>query len=186
MAEAVDAVRGAGDPPIALFHCVSSYPASPADANLRAIAMLRAHSALPGWSDHTLGRVAARRGGAGRLMVEKYLALDRTMPGPDHRASLEPADFAAMTEAIRTGASRAMGSGAKEPVLAEVGAAAVARRSLHWTRTSPPGRIAEVTWTVRCARRAGLPSMLREVVGRETVRLRAGTAAVADDLEPAP
>ncbi len=187
VADAVDAVRRAGDPPIALLHCVSSYPAAPEDANLRAIETLRAAFGVPsGWSDHTpgielpIGAVAL-----GASIVEKHLTLDRTMPGPDHAASLEPDAFAAMTAAIRA-VEPALGTGDKRPVEAELRVARVARRSLHWTRDLALGEVVAEEDLVALRPATGLsPARLRDVVGRRTARaVRAGAAATAGDLEP--
>ncbi len=142
VAAAVDAVRANGDVPLALFHCVSSYPADPADANLRAIETLRRAFGVPaGWSDHTPGtEVAVAAVAAGATLIEKHLTLDRRLPGPDHAASLEPGEFAALVRAVRA-IEAAMGSGDKVPVAAERDVARVARRSLHWRRSLPAGHV---------------------------------------------
>jgi N,N'-diacetyllegionaminate synthase len=138
--EALATIRAAGDPPVALFHCVSSYPADPSDANLGAIRTLRAAFGVPsGWSDHSVGialPIAAVALGAD--MVEKHLTLDRSMPGPDHRASLEPDELRAMVAGIRE-AEAARGDGEKVPTAAERDVARVTRRSLHWACDLPAG-----------------------------------------------
>ncbi len=140
VAAAVDAVAAAGDPPLALFHCVSSYPARPEDANLRAIETLRRAFGVPtGWSDHTPGtELALASVVVGASLIEKHLTLDRDMPGPDQRTSLEPDVFAAMVAGIRA-VTDALGTGDKVPVEAERAIAAVARRSLHWATSLPAG-----------------------------------------------
>ena len=104
VADAVDAVADAGDPPVALFHCVSSYPAVPADANLRAIPTLRRAFDVPvGWSDHTSGiEIPLAAVAIGADLVEKHLTLNRSLPGPDHAASLEPGEMTALVRWIRT------------------------------------------------------------------------------------
>ncbi len=187
VAAAVDAVRANGDVPLALFHCVSSYPAAPADANLRAIETMRRAFGVPvGWSDHTQGTtmpIAAVAAGA--TLVEKHLTLDRTRRGPDHAASLEPDEMAAMVRAIRE-VEAALGTGEKVPVDAERDVAAVARRSLHWA--SDLDRGAEVRDADLAVLRPGTgmrPSLLASTVGRRTARaVRAGMAVAPDDLEP--
>ena len=90
-----------GDRPLALLHCVSSYPGRPEDANLAAIATMRDAFGVPaGWSDHTLGiELAVAAVALGAAMVEKHLTLDRRRHGPDHAVSLEPDEFAAMVAA---------------------------------------------------------------------------------------
>jgi sialic acid synthase SpsE len=186
VAAAVDAVRSAGDVPLALLHCVSSYPATPADANLRAIETMRRAFGVPaGWSDHTPGiELALAAVAAGASIVEKHLTLDRTMPGPDHRASLEPSAFGAMVEGIRA-VGAALGSGIKAPVAAEREVAAVARRSLHWAASLPAGAAVEAGHLAVLRPGTGLaPARLAALVGRRTARpVEAGRAVEPADVE---
>lgn len=86
-----------------LLHCVSSYPAPPDEMNLRAIPALLTYRQYVGLSDHTLHPTFAPAAAAalGACLIEKHLTLDRTLQGPDHAHSLEPAEFAAMVEAVR-------------------------------------------------------------------------------------
>ncbi|GAJ00484.1 unnamed protein product, partial [marine sediment metagenome] len=95
---AVDAILSAGNKDLVLLHCVSNYPARVEDCNLRAIETLKNVFALPvGFSDHTLGiEIGIGAAAMGATVIEKHLTLDRTMPGPDHRASLEPPELKAM------------------------------------------------------------------------------------------
>lgn len=130
--QAVRAIRIAGGPDVALFHCVSNYPAAPSDCNLSAISTLRAAFRVPvGWSDHTLGvEVSVAAVAQGAALIEKHLTLDKSLPGPDHRASLDPSEFRELVRAIRSVES-AMGDGIKVPQASEAGTATVARRSVH-------------------------------------------------------
>lgn len=189
VAAAVDAVAAAGGPPIALLHCVSSYPARPEDANLRAIETMRRAFGVPvGWSDHTLGiELALAATAVGAALLEKHLTLDRTLPGPDHPASLEPGEFRAMVAGVRATAS-ALGSGVKVPVDAERGVAAVARRSLHWRRALETGTRIDAEDLIALRPASGLaPGRWRELEGRRTARAVApGSLVVAEDLEAAP
>jgi N,N'-diacetyllegionaminate synthase len=186
VAAAVDAVGAAGDPPLALFHCISSYPADPSTANLNAIPTLRSAFGVPtGWSDHSLGielPIAATAIGAS--LVEKHLTLDRERPGPDHRASLEPDGFRAMVAGIRI-VETALGSGEKTPAAAELPIAAVARRSLHWRRSLEAG--SRVSDDDLAALRPGTglsPAHWEDVVGRHTTRaVVTGQLVTADDVE---
>ncbi len=111
IAEAVDTVRKAGGKGLALLKCTSAYPAPPEEMNLRTIPHLAEAFGVPaGLSDHTLGiavPVAAVALGAG--IIEKHFTLSRAEPGPDSAFSLEPAEFRAMVEAVRT-AERGLGS----------------------------------------------------------------------------
>lgn len=168
VAAAVDTVHAAGDPPLALLHCVSSYPAAPGDANLRAMETMRRAFGVPvGWSDHTPGiELALGAVALGAAIVEKHLTLDRTLPGPDHAASLEPDAFAAMVAGIRA-VEAGLGSGVKAPVEAERDVAAVARRSLHWRAALPAGHVATEADLDVLRPGTGLrPGRLPDVVGR--------------------
>jgi N-acetylneuraminate synthase len=130
-ADAVDAIKAAGDPPLAILHCVSQYPAAASDANLRAIdTMATAFNVPVGWSDHTIGlEIAVAAVARGARIVEKHYTLDKTMSGPDHKASLEPDELAAYINAIRM-VDSALGDGIKRPCEAELDTIAAARRSL--------------------------------------------------------
>lgn len=116
---------------VTLLHCVTEYPSPLADINLRAMDTLRQSFGLAvGYSDHTPGITAPIAAVAREaVMVEKHLTLDKQLPGPDHLASLEPAEFAAMVRAIRE-VELALGDGRKLPAACEVKNMAVARKSL--------------------------------------------------------
>jgi N,N'-diacetyllegionaminate synthase len=184
---ALAVVAAAGHPPVALFHCVSSYPAQARDANLRAIRTLASEFDVPtGWSDHTLGiEVALAAIAIGADLLEKHLTLSRTLPGPDHRASLEPPEFARMVDAIRL-VGLALGDGEKRPVDAELAVARVARKSLHW-RTSPrPGTPLAAEHVVALRPGTGVsPARLSALLGRSIkLPVRPGDPLDEDDLEP--
>lgn len=129
---ALQVARANGNPPVALFHCVTSYPAPPEDCNLAAMeTMRRAFSVPVGWSDHTTGlAITVAAAAAGAELIEKHFTLDRSLPGPDHAASLEPAELRELVENIRL-VERARGSGVKEPAPSERANMHAARRSLH-------------------------------------------------------
>lgn len=172
VAAAVDTVRANGNPPLALFHCVSSYPATASDANLRAMETLRRAFGVPvGWSDHTIGiEVAQAAVALGASLVEKHLTLDRTLPGPDHAASVELTDFAAMVEGIRS-IEAALGSGIKVATEAERNVADVARRSLYWRVSRPAGHTVTADDVAALRPAAGIsPSRLDTLVGQRTHR----------------
>ncbi|MFH1475560.1 MAG: N-acetylneuraminate synthase family protein [Chloroflexota bacterium] len=186
VADALDAIAAGGDPPVALLHCVSAYPADPAEANLRSIATLRAAFGRPsGWSDHTLGiELPTAAAAMGADLLEKHLTLDRSLPGPDHRASLEPAEMAALVRAVRT-IEAARGDGEKAPSAAELAVAAVARKSLHWARALPAGAAVKAADLVALRPGTGLQPGLRDaIVGRPTMRpVRAGGQVTLADVE---
>jgi N-acetylneuraminate synthase len=128
---AVETLARSGNNQLVLLQCVSEYPADPAEANLRAMASMRSSFGFPvGFSDHTPGIAAAIAAAAlGACVVEKHFTLDREMPGPDHRASLEPKELIEMVRGIRI-AESALGDGGKHPGVGEAATAAVARKSL--------------------------------------------------------
>ena len=126
---------------VTLLHCTTEYPADPQSINLRAMATLRDAFGLPvGFSDHSRGiHVAVAAVALGATVIEKHLTLDRNLPGPDHRASIEPDELAAMISAIRD-VEAALGDGRKVPAPEELPNRIVARRSLVATRAHRPRR----------------------------------------------
>jgi len=138
--QAVAAIRAAGDPPLAVLHCLSAYPAPVGEVNLRAMDSLASRFGCPvGFSDHTLGiEIAVAAAARGAAIIEKHLTLDKTLPGPDHRASLDPAEFGAMVRAIRAVES-ALGDGVKRPMPSEADTRRVARKSLVAARALKAG-----------------------------------------------
>jgi N-acetylneuraminate synthase len=116
---------------VTLLHCTTEYPAAPHSINLRAMGTLRSAFGLPvGLSDHSRGiHVAAAAVALGATMIEKHVTLDRSLPGPDHQASIEPGELAAMIASIRE-VELALGDGRKVPAAEEIANRSVARRSL--------------------------------------------------------
>jgi N,N'-diacetyllegionaminate synthase len=116
---------------VTLLHCNTSYPTPMCDANLLAIQTLGDVFGMDvGYSDHTLGIEAPIAAVAlGARVIEKHFTLDRSRPGPDHSASLEPGELAAMVRAIRNIES-ALGDGVKQPMPSELENRDVARRSI--------------------------------------------------------
>jgi N,N'-diacetyllegionaminate synthase len=169
VAEAVQVVRENGDPPLALLHCVTSYPAAAADCNLRAIAAMRTAFGVPvGWSDHTEGlQVSLAAVAAGAKLLEKHFTLDRGLPGPDHLASLEPSELTALVRAVRE-VEAALGDGVKWPASSELQNAAAVRRSLHASRPLPAGHVLQAADLVALRPGTGLSPTLRDrLVGRK-------------------
>jgi N-acetylneuraminate synthase/N,N'-diacetyllegionaminate synthase len=171
---------------LALLHCVSSYPADPKDCNLRVMAVMRERYRVPvGWSDHTEGTaISVAAATLGAQLIEKHLTLGKDMPGPDHRASLEPAEMRAMVDGIRA-AEAALGEPVKQPSPAEQAIAAVARKSLHWSRALAPGETVDADDLIPLRPGTAIaPSRAGELVGRRArVATVAGAIASFDDLE---
>jgi N-acetylneuraminate synthase len=180
---AVAAVKAAGCDQFSLLHCVSNYPAAAADVNLRAMATMATAFDVPvGYSDHTLGPHATLGAVAlGACIIEKHFTLDRSLPGPDHQASAEPAEFAALVSGIRM-IEEALGNGEKRPAAAELETARVARRSLVAAETIPEG--SRLTLNMVTARRpgTGLPAdRVGELLGRRALgEVPAGTILTLD------
>ncbi len=164
---------------VSLLHCTSEYPSPPQDANLAAMDTIRAAFNLPvGLSDHSVGitiPIAAVARGA--TIVEKHFTLDRTRPGPDHAASLEPHELAAMVSAIRD-VERAVGDGIKRPTPSEAQNQSVIRRSLVAAHAIAAGEVFSEGNLAAKRPAGGLPpAALWRVSGRTASR-----AYVADEM----
>jgi N,N'-diacetyllegionaminate synthase len=168
---AVQTIEKAGNRQYVLLHCVSNYPAEPANINLRAMHTLsRAFDMPSGYSDHTRGiEVPLAAVAMGACVVEKHFTTDRNLPGPDQLASLEPTELTAMVQGIRIVES-ALGNGRKEPADSEANTAAVARKSLVAARDIPANT--KLTEELIAIKRpgTGLPPIEREnLLGRTTL-----------------
>lgn len=116
---------------VTLLHCTTEYPAPYAEVNLRVMDTLRTAFGLSvGFSDHTPGiSIPIAAAALGAQVIEKHLTLDRNLPGPDHKASLEPHELKDMVQAIRQ-VEQALGTGRKIPTVSELHNRTVARKSL--------------------------------------------------------
>jgi len=182
--EAVDVVRAEGCSEIALLHCVSNYPADPADANLRAMATMACEFGVPvGYSDHTLGvAVPLAAVALGASILEKHFTLDRALSGPDHLASAEPRELAELVINIRN-VEAALGDGEKKPAMSEAGTARAARRSLVAAVTIRSGAV--LTVEMVAVRRPGTgmaPARIGELLGRRAVRELPEGALLAPEM----
>lgn len=131
--EAYEAILSVdSDPDVAFLHCTSSYPCSVDDVHLRAMQTMKKELGTPiGYSDHTtLPETPALAVAAGACVLEKHFTLDSTLPGPDHEASLEPAELEQAVNLART-ASRTLGTHKKEPTSSELENRKNTRKSLH-------------------------------------------------------
>ena len=167
--DAVQAVAETGNMNLALLHCVSAYPANPADVNLRAMhTMTSAFNVPVGYSDHTLGiEVALAAVALGACIIEKHFTLDRSLPGPDHQASSEPHELEALVRGIRT-VEKALGHARKEPAPSEANTAAVARKSLVAARDIRAGSILTHESIILRRPGTGLPAAMRsKLVGQK-------------------
>lgn len=133
---------GATRDQITLLHCTTEYPAPVEEVNLRAMqTMAQSFGVKVGYSDHTDGiAVPIAAAAMGASVIEKHITLDRSMPGPDHKASLEPDQFSEMVEGIRM-IEKALGDGIKRPTLSEQANLPVVRKSLVAARHIRAGEI---------------------------------------------
>jgi N,N'-diacetyllegionaminate synthase len=165
---AVRAIEQAGANSLALLHTVSNYPADPRDVNLRAMQTMSVAFGVPvGYSDHTSGvEVSLAAVALGACVIEKHFTLKRTMPGPDHRASVEPQELTALVRGIRT-VQAALGDGRKIPTDSEANTRAIARKSLVAARDIPAGAIFSEDAITLKRPGTGLPPAMRAyLVGR--------------------
>jgi N-acetylneuraminate synthase/N,N'-diacetyllegionaminate synthase len=169
---AVHAVRDAGNPPLALLHCVSAYPAPAEETNLKAMDALRERfGCVVGLSDHTTGiEVAIAAVARGAAIIEKHFTVDKTLPGPDHRASLDLPELTALVRAVRR-VEAALGDGVKRCMPCELDTRRVARKSLVAARPLRPGE--RLTREAIAVKRPGTgisPADLERVIGRTVAR----------------
>lgn len=170
--EAVGAIKAQGNSKIVLLHCVTEYPAPLEEINLRAIPALRQAFDLPvGFSDHTLGMDAAIAATAmGAVVIEKHFTLDRSMPGPDQKASMEPEDFKTFVAKIRK-MEQALGDGVKRPTPSEKPYINLVRKSVVAQSDIPKGsHIAERDIAIKRPGYGIAPKDFNKVIGLKTKR----------------
>ncbi len=168
-----------------VMQCVTQYPAPHDQANLRVLDSYADLGVRPGYSDHTLGiDIALAAAARGAVAIEKHLTLDRTAAGPDHKASLEPDEMAALVRGVRR-VTAALGDPVKAPVAAERANMAVARRGLVAARPIAAGEV--FTEDVLAARRAGgglAPGRLWALIGRTASRSYAVDQIIDEPFAP--
>jgi N-acetylneuraminate synthase len=128
---------------ITVLHCNTEYPTPMEDVNLRAMLHIQQEFGVQvGYSDHTLGiEVPIAAVALGATVIEKHFTMDRNMEGPDHRASLEPAELTAMVSAIRNIEKAVNGDGVKKASPSEEKNKAIARKSIHISRAVKAGEL---------------------------------------------
>ena len=127
---------------VVILQCTTEYPADYDTINLRAMDTLRTIFGLDvGLSDHSKGTaVAVAAAALGAVIIEKHMTLDRSLPGPDHKASIEPDEFTHMVEGIRA-VEQSLGTGEKVPLPVEIANRPIARKSLVAARAIGAGQI---------------------------------------------
>ena len=157
---------------LTILHCTSNYPAACGDVNLLAMCTIAERTGLPvGYSDHTLGvAVSTAAVALGATVIEKHFTLDRTLPGPDHKASLEPDELATLVRQIRD-VEVALGSRVKQPTASELPVRALVRRSVTTRRAIRAGETIPADALTLLRPGTGIPPAdLEKVVGRIAAR----------------
>ncbi len=154
---------------ITVLHCNSEYPTPFEDVNLKAMLTIKeAFKINVGYSDHTLGiEVPIAAVALGATVIEKHFTLDRNLPGPDHKASLEPDELRAMVKAIRN-IEKALGNGIKKPSQSEAKNISIVRKCIVAKRDIKKGEVfTEENLTTK--RSGGVISAMRwrEVLGKK-------------------
>ena len=171
---AIDVLEEAGTSrdKMTVLHCTTEYPTPMADVNLRAMQNIkRTFGVEVGYSDHTSGvEVAVAAVALGATVIEKHFTLDRNLPGPDHKASLEPSELKAMVSAIRN-IEVALGDGIKRLTQSEVKNKPIARKSLVAIQAIKAGDLFS-EWNITTKRPGtGIsPMQWDEVIGRTAHR----------------
>ena len=169
---AIKVLRENGATDIKLLHCNTEYPTPFEDVNLRAMQTIRDAFGLEvGYSDHTKGiEVSVAAVALGATVIEKHFTLDRNMEGPDHKASLEPDELAAMVSSIRH-IEQALGNGEKTPSPSEKKNLVIARKSIVAKKTIKAGEeLTEENITVKRPGNGISPMRWFDVIGTMAVR----------------
>ena len=171
---ALAALAQAGTPVdrVTVLHCSTEYPTPMADVNLRAMTTIRDTFGVDvGYSDHTSGiEVSIAAVALGASVIEKHFTLDRRLPGPDHAASLEPAELQAMVAAIRN-VEEALGDGIKRPTASELQNRPIVRKSIVAARPIAAGELfSETNVTVKRPGTGCSPMLWDDVLGQAAPR----------------
>jgi N,N'-diacetyllegionaminate synthase len=157
---------------IIIMQCTSEYPAPFEDINLRAMKTMEFAFDCPvGFSDHTAGIGASPWAvAAGACVIEKHFTLDRNMPGPDHRASIEPEELTELVKTIRN-VEAALGDGIKRPMPCEIANKPIMQKSLVATRTISAGDVVQPDDLTSKRPGSGLqPKWFDRVVGKKVAK----------------
>jgi N,N'-diacetyllegionaminate synthase len=158
---------------ISILHCNTEYPTPMIDVNLKAMLSIREKFGIEiGYSDHTIGiEVPIAAVALGATIIEKHFTLDRTLPGPDHVASLEPKDLKAMVNTIRNIELAISGSGVKKPSDSEIKNIDIVRKSIHFTRDISFGEIIEEDDIIPLRPGNGIsPMEWKKIIGKKLLK----------------
>lgn len=172
ISNAIKLLEDNGTPKITLLQCTTEYPTPYEDINLRAMDTLkRQFNKEVGLSDHSMGiEVPIAAVAMGATVIEKHFTLDRTMPGPDQKASIEPDELKALVSSIRH-IEAALGDGVKQPKAGEIENRYAARKSIVALRNISKGEIfTEDNIVPRHAGKGISPARWHEVLGKAAIR----------------
>lgn len=170
--DAVNILKDHGASELIILHCTTEYPTPYEDVNLNAMLAIKERFGYEvGYSDHTMGiEVPIAAVALGAKVIEKHFTLDRTMDGPDHKASLEPSELKTMVDAIRN-IELSMGTGIKEPADSEKKNIAIARKSIVANQSIKKGDIlTETNLTVKRPGDGISPMEWFEIIGTKAIR----------------
>ena len=170
--DAVNILKDHGASELIILHCTTEYPTPYEDVNLNAMLAIKEKFGYEvGYSDHTMGiEVPIAAVALGAKVIEKHFTLDRTMDGPDHKASLEPSELKTMVDAIRN-IELSMGTGIKEPADLEKKNIAIARKSIVANQSIKKGNIlTETNLTVKRPGDGISPMKWFEIIGTKAIR----------------
>ena len=157
---------------ITVLHCSTEYPTPMMDVNIRAMNSIgNAFGVNVGYSDHTVGiEIAIAAVALGATVIEKHFTLDRSLPGPDHKASLEPMELKEMVRCIRN-IEMALGDGIKRPNVGEMVNKPMARKSLVAAKSIREGeRLTSENMVIKRPGNGISPMRLDEILGRRASR----------------
>jgi len=172
---------------ITILHCNTEYPTPMQDVNLRAMLSIRDELGVKvGYSDHTLGiEIPITAVAMGAVVIEKHFTLDRNLPGPDHKASLEPDELKQMISSVRNVEQALSGSGIKEPSRSEKPNIPIARKSIHLNEKLNAGSIISRKHLIMKRPGNGISPMdIEKVIGKKLVTtLDADTMLLWENLK---
>ena len=173
ISSAVDVFRAEGISDITILHCNTEYPTPMEDVNLKAMLAIKDQFQTEvGYSDHTLGiEVPIAAVALGASVIEKHFTLDKSMPGPDHAASLEPVELMNMVAGIRNIEYAMKGNGLKAPSQSELKNIAAARKSIVAAKGIKSGELlSEDNLTVKRPGTGISPMRWDEIIGKIAIR----------------
>ena len=182
--DALSVIRAQNNQKVAILHCVSQYPAPMESLNLRAIDKMKSMFGVPvGFSDHSLGIEAPIAAVAlGAVIIEKHLTIDRQLEGPDHAASLEPAEFSQMTQCIRN-IEKALGDGEKKPTEEELSEINKVRRGIYLSKNVKQGEPLDESAMTLKRPMEGIPSKYFDlIIGKKILKDAIKDTALSWDM----